>query len=105
VRPNAFQHRASSNTCAKEKGITAGIEVGAVIALEAFFEVLICGASMNPARLIAPAVMSGSVGDLWVYFVGPISGSLLAGIFFGCMQPTDRQQSSSDVGSLVTAKS
>ncbi len=35
---------------AKERGTTAGIAVGAVIALEALFAVPICGASMNPAR-------------------------------------------------------
>ena len=76
----------SVSTGAKEKGITAGIVVGAVIALEALFAGPICGASMNPARSLAPAVMSGSVGDLWIYFVGPIGGALLAGVVFGCMQ-------------------
>ena len=82
------------STGAKEKGITAGIVVGAVIALEALFAGPICGASMNPARSLAPAVMSGAVGDLWIYFVGPIGGALLAGVVFGCMQPdSDRQQS------------
>lgn len=71
---------------AKEKGITAGIVVGAVIALEALFAGPICGASMNPARSLAPAVMSGSVGDLWIYFVGPIAGALLAGVAFGIVE-------------------
>ena len=50
------------STGAKEKGITAGIAVGAVIALEALFAGPICGASMNPARSLAPAVVSGHVG-------------------------------------------
>ncbi len=81
------------STGAKEKGITAGIVVGAVIALEALFAGPICGASMNPARSLAPAVMSGSVGDLWIYFVGPIGGALLAGAVFRCMQVgSDSQQ-------------
>ena len=43
------------STGAKEKGITAGIAVGSVIALEALFAGPICGASMNPARSLAPA--------------------------------------------------
>src|SRR5579863_5709139 len=47
------------STGAKEKGITAGIAVGAVIALEAMFAGKICGASMNPARSLAPAIVSG----------------------------------------------
>ena len=68
----------SVSTGAKEKGITAGIAVGAVIALEAMFAGPICGASMNPARSLAPAVVSGHVEHLWVYFAGPLLGALLA---------------------------
>ncbi len=47
------------STGAGEKGITAGIAVGAVIGLEAMFAGPICGASMNPARSLAPALISG----------------------------------------------
>jgi aquaporin NIP len=68
----------SVSTGAKEKGITAGIAVGAVIALEAMFAGPICGASMNPARSLAPAVVSGRVEHLWLYFAGPLLGALLA---------------------------
>jgi aquaporin Z len=68
----------SVSTGAKEKGITAGIAVGAMIALEAMFAGPICGASMNPARSIAPAVVSGHVGALWVYLVAPVVGAMLA---------------------------
>ena len=46
------------STGAKEKGITAGVAVGAVIALEAMFAGPVCGASMNPARSLAPALSS-----------------------------------------------
>jgi len=63
---------------AKEKGITAGIAVGAVIALEAMFAGPICDASMNPARSIAPAVLSGKLADLWLYIVAPVLGSVAA---------------------------
>ena len=66
------------STGAKEKGITAGIAVGAVIALEAMFAGPICGASMNPARSIAPAVVSGHLEHLWVYLAGPVLGAWLA---------------------------
>src|SRR4051812_19153730 len=52
---------------AKEKGITAGIAVGAVIALEAMFAGPICGASMNPARSLSPAMVSGHLEHLWIY--------------------------------------
>ena len=63
---------------AKEKGITAGIVVGAVIALEALFAGPICGASMNPARSLAPAIVSGNLQHLWIYLVAPVLGMLLA---------------------------
>jgi aquaporin Z len=63
---------------AKEKGITAGIVVGAVIALEALFAGPICGASMNPARSLAPAIVSGHLEHLWIYLVAPVVGMLIA---------------------------
>jgi aquaporin NIP len=68
----------SVSTGAKEKGITAGIAVGAVICLEAMFAGPICGASMNPVRSFAPALVSGHLEHLWVYFTGPILGALIA---------------------------
>jgi len=68
----------SVSTGAKEKGITAGIAIGAVIALEAMFAGPICGASMNPARSLAPAVVTGYLEHLWVYLVAPFLGAFLA---------------------------
>jgi len=68
----------SVSTGAKEKGITAGIVVGSVIGLEAMFAGPICGASMNPARSIAPALVSGHLEHLWIYIAGPILGAFLA---------------------------
>ena len=66
------------STGSKEKGITAGIAIGAVIALEAMFAGPICGASMNPVRSLAPAVMSGHLEHLWIYLAAPMLGALLA---------------------------
>lgn len=63
---------------AKEKGITAGIAVGSVIALEAMFAGPVCGASMNPVRSLAPAVVSGRTELLWVYLIAPTVGALAA---------------------------
>ena len=45
---------------AKEKGLMAGIAIGGVVGLEAMFAGPICGASMNPARSLAPALVSGA---------------------------------------------
>lgn len=63
---------------AKEKDITAGIAVGAMIGLEAMFAGKICGASMNPARSLAPAVVSGHLEHLWIYLTAPFAGAALA---------------------------
>jgi len=68
----------SVSTGAKEKGITAGIAIGAVVTLEAMFAGPICGASMNPVRSLAPAVVSGNVEHLWVYLAAPVLGALAA---------------------------
>ncbi len=62
----------------KEKGITAGIAIGAIIGLEAMFAGPICGASMNPARSLAPALVSGHLEHLWLYLAAPMIGALLA---------------------------
>jgi len=74
------------STGAKEKGITAGIAVGAVIAFEALFAGPISGASMNPARSLAPALVAGRLDSLWVYLLAPILGALLAVPGCRCVQ-------------------
>jgi len=76
----------SVSTGAKEKGITAGIAVGAVIALEALFAGPICGASMNPARSLAPALVSGHFEHLWLYVVAPPLGAALATLACRCVR-------------------
>ena len=76
----------SVSTGAKEKGITAGIAVGSVITLEAMFAGPICGASMNPARSLAPALVSGHVEHLWVYLLAPTLGALSATLICRCVR-------------------
>jgi aquaporin Z len=68
----------SVSTGAKEKGVNAGIAIGAVIGLEAMFAGPICGASMNPARSLGPALVSGHFEHLWIYLAAPVVGALLA---------------------------
>jgi len=70
------------STGAREKGITAGIAVGSVIALEAMFAGPITGASMNPARSLGPALVSGQIANLWIYLIAPVLGAA-AGVL-GC---------------------
>lgn len=63
---------------AKEKGITAAIAVGGVVAMEAIFAGPISGASMNPARSLGPALVAGQFSHLWIYLIAPTLGALAA---------------------------
>ena len=74
------------STGAAEKGITAGIVVGAVVGLEAMFAGPICGASMNPARSLGPALVSGNFQHLWIYLLAPAGGACLAVLGCRCVQ-------------------
>jgi aquaporin Z len=56
----------------------AGIVFGAIIGLEAMFAGPISGASMNPVRSLAPAVVSGNLDSLWIYLAAPVVGALAA---------------------------
>jgi aquaporin NIP len=82
------------STGAREKGITAGIVVGSVIAVEAMFAGPICGASMNPARSLAPALISGHAQYLWIYLAAPVLGAVVGVLGChcvresGCCEPT-----------------
>ncbi|HBN76245.1 MAG TPA: aquaporin [Planctomycetaceae bacterium] len=80
---------------AKEKGIMAGAAIGSVVALEAMFAGPICGASMNPARSIAPAVVSGEFQYFWVYLIAPTLGALLAIPVSQCIQNDETQSTQS----------
>lgn len=63
------------STGPKETGSFAGIAVGGTILLEAMFAGPVCGASMNPARSLAPAVVSEHLDFLWIYLTAPLLGA------------------------------
>jgi aquaporin Z len=65
-------------TGSKEQGMFAGLAIGSTVLLEAMFAGPICGASMNPARSLAPAIISGHIEHLWVYLSATILGAALA---------------------------
>lgn len=76
------------STGAKEKGITAGLAVGAVVGLEAMFAGPITGASMNPARSLAPAMVTGRFDSIGVYLTAPLLGAALAVVAGRWIHPT-----------------
>ena len=53
----------------------SGIAIGGIVGLDIYFFAFISGASMNPARSLAPALLSGSVGDLWLYWSATFIGT------------------------------
>jgi MIP family channel proteins len=76
----------SVSTGAKEKGILAGVAVGSVIALEALFAGPISGASMNPVRSFAPALVALRFDSLWVYLTAPVLGACAGVLVWRCVQ-------------------
>lgn len=66
----------------REQGIMAGIAIGAVVMLNALFGGPVSGASMNPARSIAPAIISGNISHLWIYLTAPFLGISVAVLVF-----------------------
>lgn len=59
----------------------SGIAIGGIVGLDIFFFGLISGASMNPARSLAPALLSGHLGDLWLYWTATFVGTSLVALF------------------------
>lgn len=62
----------------REVGMIAGVAIGSVVLLEAMFAGPVCGASMNPARSFAPALISENLNSVWIYLTAPTIGALLA---------------------------
>jgi aquaporin Z len=86
---------------AKEIGAMAGAAIGAVVALEALFAGPICGASMNPARSLGPALVSGKLDSLWLYLTAPVVGSAIGVVLYLGLRP---QAAVAPVPSTTTVK-
>ena len=79
----------SVSSGSKERGLMAGVAIGAVVGLEALFAGPISGASMNPARSLAPALVSGQLDFIWIYLTAPLVGALAAVPLCLCVRPKD----------------
>ena len=60
----------------------SGIAIGGIVGLDIFFLAFISGASMNPARALAPALLSGFLNDLWLYWTAPYVGTIIVAFLF-----------------------
>ena len=59
-----------------------GIAIGGIVGLDIFFLSFISGASMNPARALAPALFSGVLDNLWLYLTAPFVGTSIVAFLF-----------------------
>jgi aquaporin NIP len=73
----------------KEQGMFAGLVIGSVILIEAMVGGPISGASMNPARSLAPAVVSGHLENVWIYLSAPTIGAILASFCWMALKPKE----------------
>ena len=86
----------------REQGWTAGIAIGAVVALEAMFAGPVSGASMNPARSLGPALASGHCSGLWIYLTAPLAGALAAVPVCGFLHGGTVSSPSPDTSSTIS---
>jgi MIP family channel proteins len=63
-------------------GQMAALAIGLTVALSALWAGPVSGASMNPARSFGPALLSGNLGDLWIYVAGPVAGAILGALVY-----------------------
>lgn len=62
--------------------LLAPLLIGLTITLDIFIGGPVTGAAMNPARYLGPALLGGGLDNLWLYWVGPIIGSVVAAVLF-----------------------
>ncbi|RZC93977.1 hypothetical protein C5167_016670 [Papaver somniferum] len=71
-------------------GELAGIAVGSAVCITSILAGPVSGGSMNPVRTIGPAIASKHYKGLWVYFVGPLIGTLLGASFYNIIRVSDK---------------
>jgi aquaporin NIP len=75
----------------KAAGNFAGIAIGATVAFLIMFGGPITGGSLNPARSLGPAIVSGELSHIIAYLIGPITGSISAVVLYDKLNSLDKQ--------------
>ncbi len=81
-------------------GVMAGAAIGITVMIGAFIGGPITGASMNPARSLAPAIAQGELKFFWIYILGPFLGAILAALLYQwirCEKETENKENSSNI--------
>lgn len=69
-------------TDTRAEGVMAGIAIGTIVALCAFLDGPMSGASMNPARSLAPALFQGTMDTVWLYLIAPCIGTVMGALLY-----------------------
>ena len=78
----------------KKLGMLTGVAIGGIIAIDVLLFGEISGASMNPIRSLAPAIISGTTNDLWLYWTTPFIGMLITAAIFKSLSKRTKNTSS-----------
>ena len=76
-------------TDARAVGAAAAIAIGSTVGLDVLVGGPITGGSMNPARSLGPALVSGELNDLWIYLIAPPAGAILGALFYTVVRADD----------------
>jgi MIP family channel proteins len=74
-------------TDARSAAGMAAVAIGGTIALASLVGGPISGASLNPARSLGPALVSGDLGSLWIYLTAPVLGGMLGALAYDALRP------------------
>lgn len=77
-------------------GRAAALAIGATVGLEALFAGPISGASMNPARSLAPALMSWTWSAQWVYILAPMLGAVVGAYVYQWLREASHRKSTTE---------
>ncbi|MCB9255478.1 MAG: aquaporin [Bdellovibrionaceae bacterium] len=82
-------------TDTRAEGTMAGAAIGGIVSVAAYVGGPLTGASMNPARSLAPALFEHQLGPLWIYFIGPALGTLVAALAYEWIRGTTEKKKAS----------